>query len=97
MASIFAPLVTAFALLVIQPPVAKSFVVPSRPGTVQALMDCFDNKIFNSDNRDAPAIITPSFLERAPGLCSEPATMQMGICITSCVRRAPTETACVEP
>ena len=54
-------LATAFAFLVTQAPVAKAFVVPSRPGTVQALMDCFDHKIFNADSRDAPVNVASSF------------------------------------
>ena len=53
-------LAAAFALLVTQSHVARAFVVPSRPGTVQALMDCFDRKIFSSDTPDAPVNVASS-------------------------------------
>ena len=56
MPSKFASLIAAFVLFANQPPAAQAFVV-APPGTVQALMDCPDRKMFNSDSRDAPAII----------------------------------------
>jgi len=53
-------LVAVFVLLVTQAPVAKAYIVPPPTGTVEALMDCFDSEKFNSDSRDAPAIIASS-------------------------------------
>lgn len=61
MASKFAPLAAAFALLVSQPPAAKAYIVPSRPGTVQALMDCFGQRTFSANSPDAPEIIASHF------------------------------------
>jgi hypothetical protein len=40
---------------------AMAFVVPSRPGTVNALMDCFDERLFNAQSRDAPAAVAAAF------------------------------------
>src|SRR5579859_1592625 len=61
-------LAPAFTLLVSQPPVATAFVVPSRPGTGQALMDCFDHKTFNSDSPDAPANVALSLSREGAAL-----------------------------
>ena len=40
---------------------AVAFVVPSPPGSVQALMDCFDERLFSAQSANVPPAIAASF------------------------------------
>lgn len=59
-------LALAFCLALVLP--VRAFVVPPRPGTVQALMDCSDQKTYDARSSDAPAAIAASFAGKGASL-----------------------------